>query len=73
MSRAVILASIAAGAALVGVGYLGRRAELRAPLATGILPIITPYIDIEVAEGVLAVMEHLPDGRVALVARKRVV
>ena len=67
MSRAVVLASIAAGAALMGMGYLGRRAELRAPLATGILPIITPYIDIEVAEGVLAVMEHLPNDRVTLV------
>ena len=67
MSRAVIITSLAAGAALMGVGYLGRRAELRAPLTTGIIPIITPYIDIEVAEDVLAVMERLPNDRVTLV------
>ena len=67
MSRAVVLTSIAAGVAFLGVGYLGRRAELRAPLASGIIPIITPYIDIEVAEGVLAVMERLPNDRVTLV------
>ena len=30
----------------------------------GIIPIITPAIDIEAAAGALAVMEHLPDNRV---------
>jgi pimeloyl-ACP methyl ester carboxylesterase len=67
MSKAVILTSFAAGAALMGAGYLGRRAVARAPRLTGIIPIITPYIDIETAEGVLAVMEHLPDDRVTIV------
>ncbi len=67
MSKHVLLTGLAAGAALIGAGYLGRRALARAPHLTGIIPIVTPFIDIEMAEGVLAVMEHLPDDRVTIV------
>ena len=49
MSKHVLLTSLAAGAALIGAGYLGRRAVARAPRLTGIIPIVTPYIDIETA------------------------
>ncbi len=67
MSKHLFLTGLAAGAALVGAGYLGRRNLARAPRLTGIIPIVTPYIDIETAEGVLAVMEHLPEDRVTIV------
>lgn len=66
MHKAVMLTTLAAGA-LVGAGYLGRRVQARAPLRTGIIPIVVPFIDITVAEDVLAVMERLPDDRVTLV------
>ena len=67
--KTAILTGLAAGAALLGASrYLGqRRASARAAQLTGIIPIITPFIDIETAEGVLAVMEHLPDDRVTVV------
>jgi hypothetical protein len=60
MSKHPLLTGLAAGAALMGAGYLGRRAWRGRQRLTGIIPIVTPYIDIETAEGVLAVMEHLP-------------
>jgi membrane-bound ClpP family serine protease len=66
MNKAVLYTTVAAGA-LVGAGYLARRAELRALTAPGIIPIITPFIDTTVAEDVLAVMERLPDDRITLV------
>jgi hypothetical protein len=61
------LTGLAAGAALMGAGYIGRRNLARTQRLTGIIPIITPYIDIETAEGVLAVMERLPEERVTIV------
>jgi ATP-dependent protease ClpP protease subunit len=61
-----MLTGLAAGA-LVGAGYLSRRNQARTQRLTGIIPIVTPFIDIEMAEGVLAVMEHLPDDRVTIV------
>jgi hypothetical protein len=67
MSKHLFLTGLAAGAALMGAGYLGRRNLARAQRLTGIIPIVTPYIDIETAEGVLAVMERLPEERVTIV------
>ena len=68
-NKTAILTSLAAGAALLGASsYLGqRRASARAAQLAGIIPIITPFIDIETAEGVLAALEHLPDNRVTIV------
>jgi len=66
MRKAVMLTTLAAGA-LLGAGYLGRRVQARAPLRAGIIPIVVPFIDIAVAEDVLAVMERLPEDRVTLV------
>lgn len=66
MNRAVLFTSLAAGAALVGAGVLARRpAAIR--LAPGVIPIITPFIDLDVAERVLATMEHLHDERITVV------
>jgi hypothetical protein len=67
MSKQIFLTGLAAGAALMGAGYLGRRNLTRTQRLTGIIPIVTPYIDIETAEGVLAVMERLPQERVTIV------
>jgi hypothetical protein len=67
MSKHLFLTGLAAGAALMGAGYLGRRNLARTQRLTGIIPIVTPYIDIETAEGVLAVMERLPEERVTIV------
>ena len=66
MRRTLMLTGLAAGA-LMGASYLGRRNLARAQRLAGIIPIVTPFIDIETAEGVLAVMEHLPDDRVTIV------
>ncbi|MBA3547975.1 MAG: hypothetical protein H0T76_15940 [Nannocystis sp.] len=66
MNRAILFTTFAAGAALVGAGYLVRRPDpIR--LAPEVIPIITPFIDLDVAETVLAAMERLPDERVTLV------
>ena len=51
MSKHIFLTGLAAGAALMGAGYLGRRNLTRTQRLTGIIPIVTPYIDIETAEG----------------------
>lgn len=61
--------SVAAGAVLLGVSYLGRRAERRPAAMSGpdVIPIVTPFIDVDVAEGVLAAMERLPDAPLTLV------
>ncbi len=67
MGKAIILTGLAAGAGLLSAGLLRRRALAGAPRLTGIIPIVTPYIDIETAEGVLAAMERLPDDRVTIV------
>lgn len=67
MRNAVLLTSLAAGVGLLSAGYFRGRALASAPRLTGIIPIVTPYIDIETAEGVLAVMERLSDDRVTIV------
>lgn len=68
MSRAALF-TVATGAALVGAGYLLRRADARGvvPTSSEVIPIITPFIDIGVAQGVLTAMERLPGDRVTLV------
>lgn len=66
MNRAVLFTTLAASAALVGAGVLARRTRV-IRLPPGVIPIITPFIDLEIAERVLAIMEHLPDERVTVV------
>jgi len=69
MNRAALFA-VATGAALVGAGYLLRRGDVRlSPLGApqGVIPIVAPFIDISVADGVLAAMDQLRGDRVTLV------
>lgn len=67
MNRATIFTALVTGSALVGAGYfLTRRPQQRA-LTSTIIPIVTPVIDISVAEDVLAAMEHLPKDEVTVV------
>ena len=68
MNRAALFTAFA-GVTLAGAGYLAHRVETRTRVApaSGVIPIVTPFIDIDVAEDVLAVMERLPDEHVTLV------
>jgi ATP-dependent protease ClpP protease subunit len=67
MNRAVLFTTVAAGAALVGASVLARRTAAAMLLAPGVIPIVTPFIDINVAERVLATMARLPDQPITLV------
>ena len=68
MNRTAIVSALVAGSALVGASYFikSRRPGPRA-LASGIIPIITPVIDLRVAEDVLEAMEHVPGDAVTVV------
>jgi hypothetical protein len=62
MSSGALITSAAAGAVILGAGwYLARRGETR-PAMRGadarMIPIISPVIDLRIAEAVLEVMEH---------------
>lgn len=66
----VALFAVATGAALVGAGYLLRRGDVRlSPLGSSpdVIPIVAPFIDVSVADGVLAAMDRLRGDRVTLV------
>lgn len=69
MNRVAVFA-VATGAALVGAGYLLRRGDVRlSPLGgtSGVIPIVAPFIDVGVADSVLAAMDQLRGDRVTLV------
>jgi len=69
MNRTALI-TVATGAALVGAGYLFRRTDNRGAAlraASEVIPIITPFIDVGVAQGVLTAMERLPGDRITLV------
>ena len=67
MSRAAVI-TVAAGAALLGAGYFMRRGgEVREQSEPWIIPIITPVIDLGMAELVLAAMERVPGQKITLV------
>ena len=67
MNRTAIVSALVAGSALVGASYFlkSRRPGPRA-LASGIIPIITPVIDLRVAEDVLEAMAHVPGDEVTV-------
>lgn len=67
MNRALLVTALAAGSALVGAGYLLRSRPSARAFPSSIIPIITPVIDIGVAEDVLEVMGQLPGDEVTLV------
>ena len=58
----VALFAVATGAALVGAGYLLRRGDVRLSslgVSQDVIPIVAPFIDVNVADGVLAAMDQL--------------
>lgn len=62
--------TVATGAALFGAGYLLRRGDLRSPmlgLPADVIPIVAPFIDVTVADSVLAAMDRIRSDRVTLV------
>jgi len=67
MNRTTLVSALVAGSTLVGAGYvLSRRPRHRA-LASNIIPIITPVIDLRVAEDVLEALERVPGDEVTVV------
>ena len=66
MNRTTITALVT-GSALVGAGYLLSRRPSPRALPSSVIPIITPVIDLGVAEDVLGAMEHIADDEVTLV------
>jgi membrane-bound ClpP family serine protease len=67
MNRTTIAAVILTGSALVGANYLMRRRSRPQALPSKIIPIITPVIDMGIAEDVLEAMAHLGGDEVTLV------
>ena len=67
MSRGALVTALVTGTALVGAGlYLTRQQRPRA-LPTSVVSIITPVIDLGVAEEVLAAMQRIPGDEVTVV------
>ena len=69
MSRgSAIMTALVAGSALAGAGYLWtQRRPGRAGLPPNVIPIVTPVIDMDVAQDVIAAMERIPGEEVTLV------
>lgn len=70
MNRAALFTTAAAGAMLIGAGcYFIRRDDakgaVRAP-GSPVIPIISPVIDLRMAEAVLEIMEHLAGDEVTV-------
>lgn len=66
MSRAIFVAALVTGSALIGAGYALSRRPQRARPST-VVPIVAPVIDLSVAEDVLAAMEALSKDEVTAV------
>ncbi|MFY0531698.1 SDH family Clp fold serine proteinase [Nannocystis pusilla] len=67
MSRAALVTALITGSALVGAGYILTRRPRQQALTSSVVPIVTPVIDIGIAEDVLAAMERLPKDEVTVV------
>jgi hypothetical protein len=67
MSRTTLVTALVTGSALVGAGYLLSRRPRPRALPSGTIPIVTPVIDVGVAEDVLEAMERLPGDEVTVV------
>lgn len=67
MNKAVLITTAVAGATLLGASYVMRRSDSArlTPVST-MIPIITPVIDLGVAEAVLEAMEHIPGDEVTV-------
>ncbi len=67
MNRTALFSALVTGSALVGAGYLLTTRPRPRALPSNVISIITPVIDLRVAEDVLEVMERLPGDDVTLV------
>ena len=67
MSRGVIVTALVTGTALVGAGYYLTRPKRPRALPTSVVSIITPVIDLGVAEEVLAAMQRIPGDEITVV------
>ena len=67
MSRGVLVTALVTGTALVGAGYYLTRQQRPRALPTTVVSIITPVIDLGVAEEVLAAMQRIPGDEVTVV------
>ena len=67
MSRGVIVTALVTGTALVGAGYYLTRQQRPRALPTSVVSIITPVIDLGVAEEVLAAMQRIPGDEITVV------
>jgi membrane-bound ClpP family serine protease len=66
MNRGTI-AALVTGSALVGAGYILSRRQRPQALPSNVIPIITPVIDLSIAEDVLEAMEQISGDEVTLV------
>jgi membrane-bound ClpP family serine protease len=71
MNRTTIVSALVTGSALLGAGYFYLRNDARlsrqGALASNIIPIITPVIDLRVAEDVMEALERVPGDEVTVV------
>lgn len=71
MNRTTLVSALVTGSALLGAGYFYYRNDARLSrqraLASNIIPIITPVIDLRVAEDVMEALERVPGDEVTVV------
>ena len=67
MSRGALVPALVTGTALVGAGYYLTREKRPRALPTNVVSIITPVIDLGVAEEVLAAMQRIPGDEITVV------
>ncbi len=71
MNRTTLVSALVTGSALLGAGYFYLRSDARLSrqraLASNIIPIITPVIDLRVAEDVMEALERVPGDEVTVV------
>ena len=67
MNRATLVTALAAGSALAGAGYLLSRRPRPRALPSNVITLVTPVIDLGVAEDVLEALEHIQGEEVTIV------
>lgn len=67
MNRTTLVTALITGSALVGAGYFLTRGPRPRALPSKVIPIVTPVIDVGVAEDVLTAMAGLPGDDVTVV------
>lgn len=67
MNRATLVTALLTGSALVGASYFLTRGPRPRALPSKVIPIVTPVIDVGVAEDVLSAMAQIPGDEVTVV------